>query len=101
MIIRNLNNLDSTSRKILLDTLMINNFRPEVSMIKKIKMTGDGIEWHLGTKSGSFKILTVSRKNVIKKKNGNIILVDEFNTPYEINPAFLDERSKKLIGKIV
>ena len=101
IIIRNLDKLDSVSKKVLLRSMMLNNFKPVITEIKQISMTGDGIQWQLITSSGPLNILTITRKNVIKRGDGSVILIDEFNTPYEIKLSLLDHKSISLIKKII
>ncbi len=100
-IIRDINKLDARSKEILLKSISLNSFKPTVIGIKQISMTGDGIKWQLVTRSGPLNILTITRRNVIKRKDGTVILIDEFNTPYEIKLALLDQKSLLLIKKII
>ncbi len=96
LILKDMGTLDTNSSVVLSRALALNAFKPEITCVKKIMMTGDGIEWHLNTNAGGLKVLTVSRRNVITR-DGHVILIDEFNTPYDIDLEQIDKKSRDLL----
>ena len=100
LIIRNMNLLDTESIIVLTRAMLLNNYSPKVTGIKRMLITGDGIEWRLETSAGELKVLTVSRRNVIAKDD-HVILIDEYNTPYEISLKELDKKSRRILDSTV
>ncbi len=92
--------LDQRSKDILERTLEVNGFNPRVTSIKAIRITGDGLEWNLGTDKGNTKFITKNRQDIVTRDK-YVILIDEFNTPLKIMIADLDQRSIKILESSV
>ena len=98
--IGDLNKLDEKSKQRLDQTLEVNNFSPKVIGIKKIQITGDGLEWDLKTDRGELDYNTKNRSDIVSRGHF-VILIDEFNTPLKIDVRDLDQRSIDLLERSI
>lgn len=98
--IEDMTKLKQESLKALDHALELNSFSPRVKQIKHIAITGDGLEWELVTAKGNMKVVTVTRRNIIIMK-GRVVLIDKYNTPYEIGLGNLDSASLKRLNNTI
>jgi ATP-binding cassette subfamily C protein len=92
--------LAAGSAKLLTSAIQLNRFAPKVTGITKINITGDGLEWSLNTSSGKIDIITRRRRDVRALRNV-LILMDEYNSPYEVHFKDLDKASLDLLKQTV
>lgn len=92
--------LSKGSKEALERSLSVSNFNPNVTSIRDIKITGDGLSWKLSTDKGNMQVLTRNRQD-ITTDGDNVILIDEFNIPLKIDTTKLNPKSLDLLEKSI
>lgn len=92
--------LDAHSRKVVEDALRLRSFSAEVTAVKGINITGDGLEWTLATSGGELKVVTRRRRHVMRQGN-DLVLMDEYGTPYTIHMKKLDPESLEIVNNTI
>lgn len=101
-IIRDLQNIEPTSRSILWEELERIYMMPKIKRVRRIRherMSGKAI-WEVETDHGAMELRIPSTDNIHKARYPRIFIVDEDGRRYEIpNCDALDSRSRRLLAR--
>lgn len=101
-IIRDLQNIEPTSRSILWEELERIYMMPKIKRVRRIRherMSGKAI-WEVETDLGTMELRIPSTDNIHKARYPRIFIVDEDGRRYEIpNCDALDSRSRRLLAR--
>ena len=98
--IKNLDELDKDSRKLLEEELRRRYFTPVIREIKSISDKFGIVEWEVETDRGPKKFLTRSLHDSLKEAGAGFIITDMENNRYEIRDySHLDARSASILTK--
>jgi hypothetical protein len=99
-IIKNPNELDKESRKLLDEEIRKRYFRPIIQKVRSIHDKMGIVEWEIETDRGKKKILTRSIHESIEETDTGLIIKDLESNQYEIsNLRQLDSASAKLLDE--
>jgi hypothetical protein len=99
-IIKNPNELDKESQKLLDEEIRKRYFRPIIQKVKSIHDKMGIVEWEIETDRGKKKILTRSIHESIEETDTGLIIKDLENNQYEVaNLRQLDPASAKLLDE--
>ena len=98
--IRDPDELDEDTRKLLKDELRKRYFTPEIRQIKSISDKFGIVEWEVETDRGPKSFLTRSLHDSLKESDTGFILTDMENNRYEIRDySRLDPHSASMLAK--
>jgi ATP-binding cassette subfamily C protein len=85
----------------LIRAIRANNFKTEITSVKRVSLTGEELEWFVITKEGrEISFNTRGRRNIMMMDWG-IVLVDVHENIYEMRYSSMDARSRKLLQQIL
>jgi len=98
-IIKDPEDLDKESRKLLEDEIQRRYFTPVIRKIKSIRDKMGVIEWEVETDRGTKKLLTRSIHDSIEEISSGLMIKDMENNHYEIRQSELDPASAAILSE--